>query len=303
MLTLKGLLSHIIVHNCSRWTVFLRPPPVARSRFPRRHSWSLPAECVQGPGHHEAIVRIQLGPCGATVTVSWAEKDPEGRAGLSFLFYRQTAVLNQGCDLLTSLIHASPFTSMSSTSCVSWPAGTDSRMDHRPAGHIPAKLNCLFSSRTEKHLTSDCLFFYLTGRLAEPQMDVPVRHGVEEHGRGDQTRAPLLFIEERPPCSGSRRQTLDCSSSLFSLFPPRCRDVEEPWPSWVSRYLDLCSWRSSQSENHFDVAVIVFKFEVCKDTDEPASLLGGSASSSPSSVAGLCSTSWGHSTRWIWNVQ
>lgn len=73
-----------------------------------------------------------------------------------FLFYRPTAVLNQGCDLLTSLIHASRI-----TSCVSSTVGTDSQMYHKSTGHIPAKLNCSFSSRTEKHLTSDCLFFLL----------------------------------------------------------------------------------------------------------------------------------------------
>lgn len=52
-------------------------------------------------------------------------------------------------------------------------------------------------------------------------MDILMRHSVEEHRNGDQTRPLLLFIEERPLCSGSRRQTLDCSSSLFSLFPQR----------------------------------------------------------------------------------
>lgn len=68
-------------------------------------------------------------------------------------------------------------------------------------------------------------------------MDVLVRHSVEEHRNGDQTHPLVLFIEERPLCSGSRRQTLDCSSSLFSLFPPIFRDLKEPWQSLVRRYL------------------------------------------------------------------
>lgn len=150
-----------------------------------------------------------------------------------FLFYRPTAVLNQGCDLLTSLIHASRI-----TSCVSSTIGTDSQMYHKSTGHIPAKLNCSFSSRTEKHLTSDCLFFYLTGTLAGSQMEVLVRapqRGGTQRRWSDSSAAAVHG--GTAAVLRVQKQTLDCSSSLFSLFPPSCRDVQEPWQSFVRRYL------------------------------------------------------------------
>lgn len=99
---------------------------------------------------------------------------------------------------------------------------------------LSAALPCIINLlATEKHLTSDGLvFFFFTwvrrcGNRRQTFSCVSRLVEVRQQNTGTViTRIwPPLVMKERPLCSGSRRQTVDCSSSFSRLCPPTCRDV------------------------------------------------------------------------------
>lgn len=164
--------------------------------------------------------------------------------------------LVRGFLFRTSLIHASPFTAVVLTPNFETGVGifelhllcvkptleqlglTLSALYLKSTGHILAKFNYLFS-QGQRSIWPFFFFFFFTwlehyGNRRWTFLCVTSFGGptVEEYRNSDYTRPLTLFIEERPLCSGSRRQTVDCSSSFFSLFPPSCRDVKQPLQSF-----------------------------------------------------------------------
>lgn len=219
------LLKAAVAPGHSVWTLFLHPP-IERSGLPRCYPWSLPAESVQGLEHHEAIVQPLVLP-------PWHHLHELTRIHKSvgvFPLSMQVSVRTQVSSLLdVLLIHTALILwfSLGTFRLISlqlFPTGVELHcLCVKPSTsgweRLSVRLRLLSQTSSPQRNSWPQMdsfffvcFFYLTGIKTGRLVPQWKNTGTVN------TRVQLALVTEgRPLCSGSRRQTVDCTSSLQPL--------------------------------------------------------------------------------------